>query len=161
MTLEDQGFDRAVIMSALSMEKTQLSRLLALAKSVPKSVVHAIGPAPKAGRPRWTALAERLSELPDMSRLDEVLADPKFQQADTDQRFVRLFNAIAPNRGAAKPRKVAVKTDAGNKIATVERGGDTVTIIVDADGSREFGEFIAAKLLELYQQFEENKEAPI
>jgi len=161
LTLEGQGFDRAVIMSALSMEKTQLSRLLALTKSIPTNLIHAIGPAPKAGRPRWTALAERLSEFPDMSRLDDVLTDPKFQQADTDQRFVRLFNATAPNREAAKPRRVAVKAAAGNKIATVERAGDAVTIIVDADGARDFGEFIAAKLPELYRQFEEKKEAPI
>lgn len=158
LTLEEQGFDRAVIMSALSMEKTQLSRLLSLTKSVPKSVITGIGPAPKAGRPRWNALAERIAALKAHSRLDAALADPKFLEADTDQRFVRLFNALAPKKPAARPNRVVVKAESGQKIATVERTNNSVAVLVDAEGSLEFGEFVAERLRELYRQFESEKE---
>lgn len=160
MTLEEQGFDRSIIMSALSMEKTQLSRLLSLTKSIPKKVILAIGSAPKAGRPRWTALAERLATLKHASQLDEALADAKFLEADTDQRFVCLFNAIAPRKPAAKIAKSIVKALAGQKIATLERTSTTLALVVDAEGSLEFGEFVAARLPELYREFEDRKEQP-
>lgn len=160
LTLEEQGFDRAVIMSALSMEKTQLSRLLSLTKSVPRAVILAIGPAPKAGRPRWTALAERIAALKSPARLDEALADPKFLEADTDQRFVRLFNALAPRRPASKASRQVVKGEGGRTIATVQRTRTTLAVLVDAAGSLEFGEFVAARLPDLYRQFEREEEAP-
>lgn len=160
VTLEEQGFDRSIIMSALSMEKTQLSRLLSLTKSIPKNVILAIGSAPKAGRPRWTALAERLSAMKHATQLDEALGDVKFLEADTDQRFVRLFNAIAPQKPAAKIAKSIVKALAGEKIATLERTSTTLALVVDAEGSLEFGEFVAARLPELYREFEEGKEPP-
>ncbi len=160
VTLQEQGFDRSVIMSALSMEKTQLSRLLSLTKSIPKDVILAIGPAPKAGRPRWTALAERLGVLKNTSRLDEALADQKFQESNTDQRFVRVFNAVAPRKQVAKTTRAVIKAQAGHKIAMVERTGTTLSVVVGADESLEFGEFVAARLPELYRQFEEGKEPP-
>jgi ParB family chromosome partitioning protein len=156
VTLEEQGFDRTVIMSALTMEKTQLSRLLTLTKSIPKAVILAIGPAPKAGRPRWTALGERLEALKDASRLDDALADPKFLEVETDLRFVRLYNSLAPQMPAAKIRRFAIKAEAGQKIATVERTGTTLALHVEE--SIEFGEFVASRLPELFRQFEEGRE---
>mgnify|MGYP003142932386 FL=1 len=160
LTLEEQGFDRAVIMSALSMEKTQLSRLLSLTKSIPRSVIAAVGPAPKAGRPRWSALAERIAGLKNQSRLDAALTDQKFIEADTDQRFVRLFNALAPKKASANSKPSVVKDESGQKIATIQRTSNSVAVVVDGEGSLEFGEFVATRLPELYRQFENEKEKP-
>ncbi|MCW8060567.1 plasmid partitioning protein RepB [Agrobacterium tumefaciens] len=160
LTLEEQGFDRAVIMSALSMEKTQLSRLLSLTKSIPRGVITAIGPAPKAGRPRWHALAERIAAQKSQSRLDDALADPKFTAADTDQRFVRLYNALAPKKSTGKPTRLVVKAESGQKIATIERTNKSLAVVVGAEESLEFGEFVAGRLLDLYREFEGKKERP-
>lgn len=160
LTLEEQGFDRAVIMSALSMEKTQLSRLLSLTKSIPRGVITAIGPAPKAGRPRWNALAERIAALKSQTRLDAAISDPKFLEADTDQRFVRLFNALAPKKTTERSNRLVVKAVDGKKIATVARTNNSISVLVDSEGLLEFGEFVAARLQELYQEFEGKKEKP-
>jgi ParB family protein len=59
--LEDQGFDRTVIMTALSTDKGDLSRYITVARAIPERVARAIGPAGRAGRARWTALADRLA----------------------------------------------------------------------------------------------------
>lgn len=160
LTLEEQGFDRTVIMSALSMEKTQLSRLLSLTKSIPRGVITAIGPAPKAGRPRWNALAERLIAQKSRSRQDSVLNDPKFLEADTDQRFVRLFNALASKKVGGTLDRSVVTAASGQKIATVERTNKSVAVVVDTEGTMEFGEFVAARLVDLFQEFEREKEKP-
>ncbi|PIK69500.1 plasmid partitioning protein RepB, partial [Methylobacterium frigidaeris] len=43
IALEDRGFDRATIMAALAVEKTQLSRLLGIGRAVPAALVAAVG----------------------------------------------------------------------------------------------------------------------
>ena len=58
--LEDGGYDRTTIMAALSTDKGDLSRYISIARSIPEYLVQAIGPAPKAGRARWAALADRM-----------------------------------------------------------------------------------------------------
>jgi ParB family chromosome partitioning protein len=58
--LESSGLPRAAILQALATDKGDLSRYIAVAKAVPIELARAIGPAPKAGRARWLALAEAL-----------------------------------------------------------------------------------------------------
>jgi ParB family chromosome partitioning protein len=59
--LEDAGYDRSVIMAALSTDKSDLSRYIAIARRVPEELARQIGPAAKAGRARWSALVEALA----------------------------------------------------------------------------------------------------
>ena len=61
--LSDAGFDREVIMAALTMSKSHLSTLISVGRRIPTLVIEAIGPAPKAGEPRWIALADSNSML--------------------------------------------------------------------------------------------------
>jgi ParB family chromosome partitioning protein len=152
MALAGRGFDRTLIMSALNMEKTQLSRLMSIGRLIPAEVADAIGPAPKAGRPRWELLAERFENIakPDLSGL---LADPGFRAADTDTRFNRVLDAMSPS----KPGKQATawKNDQGEKIAVIERSDSRVAVVIRTP---EFGEYIAGKLPELYRAFQRRQE---
>jgi len=50
--LEKAGFDREIIMAALMIDKTALSKLISVAIKIPEDVLIAVGPAPKAGRDR-------------------------------------------------------------------------------------------------------------
>ena len=47
MQIEDAGHDRAVIQHALSIDKAEASKLLAVARAVPRDILHAIGKSPK------------------------------------------------------------------------------------------------------------------
>lgn len=152
-TLEEKGFDRAVIMSALGVDKTVLSRLLALTKSISRELITVIGPAPKAGRPRWMAFADRYAALPSKALVDDVLQSAEFKVADSDRRFAMLFDAMAVKRGGSAA-EVVVKAASGEQIATVERSKRKLSVVVDVSRSGAFGEFIAAQLPELYRQFQ-------
>ncbi len=158
VALEERGFDRRVIMAALSMEKTQLSRILALTHSIPRNLVMAIGPAPKAGRPRWGALAERFSHVKDRRIIDEILVDPTFKAADSDTRFLRIFTGLEPRAGGAKPRLTPWTADNGRRIATIERKGTRIAVIVDETEAPAFGEFIASRLPALHREFQRQQE---
>jgi ParB family chromosome partitioning protein len=152
VALEARGFDRQVIMSALSMEKTQLSRLLSLAHSIPRSLAQLIGPAPKAGRPRWVALAERLAQLKNRDALDRLLDCQEFKSADTDSRFVKVFNAVAPQRERREAPEVW-KTDNGTKIASIGRSNGKVSMVFDEKNAPEFADFIASQLGALHEAY--------
>src|SRR5690606_4283612 len=105
-TLLDHGFDRATAMTALSVHKSEMSRLIQVADAIPGVIVRAIGPAPKAGRPRWVELGELLEKDAAGFAMDEISSDG-FRAADSDTRFQRLFDrlkASAQGRGAAKKR---------------------------------------------------------
>jgi ParB family transcriptional regulator, chromosome partitioning protein len=153
VALEDRGFERTTIMSALNMEKTQLSRLISIARAIPSEIGAAIGPAPKAGRPRWTAFVERLVGKDAKAELAALIADPAFRAADSDQRFTRVFNALSPKK-AKKPAKTMPWRDTeGRKLGAVERTPQRVTITVDRKHAPEFGEFLIDRLPEIYAEF--------
>jgi ParB family chromosome partitioning protein len=156
--LETRGFDRRLIMAALAVEKTQLSKLLAVTKSVPRDIVLAIGPAPKAGRPRWTALGERLALLTDERILDEVLRDTKFKEADSDSRFLMLFERVGRQATDTAAVTTPCLSDDGRRVATVERRGTRVCVAIDGRDEPEFGEFLAAQLPGLHREFLRNRE---
>ncbi|SEF15425.1 chromosome partitioning protein, ParB family [Rhizobiales bacterium GAS191] len=153
VSLEERGFDRTVIMSALNMEKTQLSRLISIASAIPRELAIAIGPAPKAGRPRWTALVQRLPERDLHSELGSLLADATFRESDSDQRFVRVFNALAPKKARKSARPTLWRSPDGRKVAAIARAGQRVTITIDQKHTPEFGEFLIAQLPEIYAAF--------
>lgn len=150
LALEAKGYDRRVIMAALSMEKTQLSKLMTLGHSLPRALIEAIGPAPKAGRPRWALLAERLPQARS-GTVDEVQADSKFKNADSDTRFDMVLSALIskPVREGVE----AIKSEQGLKLASVERKGTKVSLQFDEKATPAFAEFVMEQLRELHSTF--------
>lgn len=157
IALEDRGFDRATIMAALAVEKTQLSRLIGIGRAVPAEVVAAIGPAPKAGRPRWTALVEALARDGAGEAVTRLLAAPDFSELSSDDRFARLLAglAVAPPRPAPAP---AVWTNLGGRpVVRVERGRQGTQLTVDDTLEPDFAAYLIQSLPQLYASFTESK----
>lgn len=157
IALEERNFDRRLIMAALTMEKTQLSRLLGVAHSIPIEIARAIGPAPKAGRPRWAALAERLKQGKGRHSISKIFEDTKFKAAGSDARFLLIFNAVAPKPKEQKPSVTAWKGEDGTRVASIERRGTKVSVIVDEKDAPEFGEFLASRLAVLHREFQRQR----
>jgi ParB family chromosome partitioning protein len=157
LALEARGFDRRVIMSSLGMEKTQLSRLMSVAHSVPRGVIEAIGPAPKAGRPRWIALAERLAQTKKASTLETLLESREFKGADTDSRFGQVMAFLSAQRAKKKPE--AINNGQGVKLALVERAGAKINLVFDDSAVPAFADYVAAKLEQLHQSYLADRQA--
>ena len=81
-----------IAQAALSVHKSEMTRLLQVADSIPEYIAQAIGPAPKAGRPRWQALGDLISKDIGGLAMDETRSQP-FRDADSDTRFQRLFGS--------------------------------------------------------------------
>ena len=103
------------MMSALGVDKADLSRLLTLANALPIELIQAIGPAPKIGRPRWHQLAELLNTAATRKHAMAIVAERDFGNADTNQRFTILMRSLRqpaqkPGSGQAKN----IRTKNGN-----------------------------------------------
>ncbi len=156
IALEDRGFDRATIMAALAVEKTQLSRLIGIGRAVPVDIVTAIGPAPKTGRPRWTALVEALAREGAGEVVGRVLATPDFSELSSDDRFARLFSALtAP---APRPAPVpAVWTTLGDGRWCGSTAAAKAPSSLDDSLEPDFAAYLIQSLPQLYAAFAESK----
>jgi ParB family chromosome partitioning protein len=151
-SLEDQGFDRATVMAALTVHKAEMTRFIAVARSIPLDIIQAIGPAPKAGRPRWMALANRLEGKHAAHALERLFADPGFKSADSDTRFVRVHAALDPTP-AKTTKSDAWRNNRGQPIVQIDRSAAVTRLAIDEKFAPEFGAFLIEKLPKLYDEF--------
>lgn len=154
--LEDKGFDRTVIMDALSTDKGELSKLISVARAVPHEIVEAIGSAPKAGRRRWLVLAELMENGQARRAAERTARSIGRESFDTDERFQRVLTAAFSTSRTA-PQKSAWRSVTGQVSAKITRSQRSVVLAIDQDP--EFGEFIASQLDELYEAFRSRAKA--
>ena len=155
--LRDLGYDRKAISEAVNVDKTLLSRFLAVADRVPPEVVRAIGAAPGIGRDRWLALAELCAASGwDPEAMTALVAGaPGVEGRNaSDARFEALFDALSrrprprPRRGAA-PREV-IRTPEGEAIATAARSDRGLTLAFPGAGAAGFADWLVEALPALH-----------
>lgn len=152
--LEEAGHDRATLMQALAIDKTALSRLIAVANRMPSDIVEAVGPAPAAGRDRWLALARAYAEQCLARPVDPLLESQSFLSASSNRRFDLLYRHLT--RTAARPPKPVVRewrSRSGAMVATVSRGEGCFALAMDCAGARSFGDFLLSRMDALYEDY--------
>lgn len=177
--LESSGLPRAAILQALATDKGDLSRYIAVAKAVPIELAQAIGPAPKAGRARWLALAEAVmsagwgkpasgaaqgagalrGKLVD--RVHATLEKSAFAAADSDTRFAMVMAALSPKLPKARPMRpkpLDLKDADGWLIGrlthgTGSDGRDMAAITLTGDDPPGFATFLASEIPGLHSRW--------
>jgi ParB family chromosome partitioning protein len=161
-TLIDHGFDRATAQAALAVHKSEMSRLLQVAEAIPVNFVRAIGPAPKAGRPRWVMLGELIGMDAGGLALQELRSE-QFRAADSDTRFQRLYARLersALNRVLkAKPGPQKIADGKGRAIGELARSGKAARLTIPDSAGKGFADYVAARLPGLYAAFRDADEA--
>ncbi|MCP3477956.1 plasmid partitioning protein RepB (plasmid) [Bradyrhizobium sp. CCGUVB1N3] len=153
--LEGRGFTRAALMSALSVQKGNLSTMISLARDLPEELIVAIGAAPKIGRPRWEQLAS-LANQGD-AKWRDVITEPSFPTVPSDARFERVLKALV--RRPKKPTTQVVKADDGKQVARVERAKDQFRLTIDNRHAPDFGAYLVDQLPEIYAAFRRRGDA--
>ncbi|MBB4952023.1 ParB family chromosome partitioning protein [Agrobacterium vitis] len=133
--LVERGFDRKVIGDALSVQKSELSRLIQVAESVPDRFARAIGPAPKAGRERWMSLGQLLSNEQGQARAAGLLATDEFRSWPSDERFQKLYEALSRKAPVERAEPEDVRGPDGRTFARVMRQGRRLKVefLAEAD----------------------------
>lgn len=165
LRLEDGGFQRALIQTALSVDRQEASKLVTVARAVPQWIVTAIGRAPKVGRPRWQELAELLKETGTETKIRKATEHATFRHKDSDERFavvLRAAKAKAKNEAssASKNRALVAKLSDGTEIARLAVSGKSCKIQIDRTRDEDFASFVMQQLPELYSSFKDQAQSP-
>jgi ParB family chromosome partitioning protein len=152
IALDDHHYSRETIEAALTVDRTMAARLLALGRRIPSEIIKAVGPAPKAGRPRWVQLADLLEKDGNRKKALRLVGSQEFVSADTDTRFIRLIDALTEKSDTG-----SWVEQAGRRIARIEKAGGKIKFIIDAKQEAQFAEYLAENLNEIYAQFQSAK----
>jgi len=160
-SLEEGGYTRDTIMAALAIDKTGLSRLISTATKIPRHLIEAIGPAPKAGRDRWTELATRLEASGALDKAKAAGAREGFAENPTDERFASIFAATTPTPPATGSRASAIKGPDGKAIATFKEDARGITLSIAKKQVGGFGAYLTKALPQLYEAYTRETQAPV
>jgi ParB family transcriptional regulator, chromosome partitioning protein len=151
-SLLERGFDRATAQAALSVDKTEMSRLLQVADAIPFQIARAIGPASKAGRPRWMALGALLAGEAAQVKAEDEISSTAFQELDSNARFQRVFDRVS-RRAPANALPIKVMSASGAVIAQVTRKTNATLIEIPDGAGQGFADYLAAELPRLLTGF--------
>ncbi len=147
------GFERKVIGEALSVQKSELSRLLQVVEAVPDALIRAIGAAPKAGRDRWMKLGELLmSEAARAAAMAEV-AGAAFQASASDERFQLVFNQLSKPEKSQPSEPTQFKDSKGKVFAQLHTDGRRSRIEFLPGIDRRFVDEAMKALVQQYNAF--------
>ena len=165
LRLEEIGRNRTVIQQALAVDRAEASRLISVARGVPRDVAETIGKAAKAGRPRWVEFAEALKAPAAVKRVRKAIAEASFASAPPDERFVRAFLAAKGEVETTRRRQQAIRVNdaTGAQVARVRGALREIRVELHEPTGRRFAGFLAERLPDLLKEFGENRkreEAP-
>ncbi|SHO66902.1 chromosome partitioning protein, ParB family [Pseudoxanthobacter soli DSM 19599] len=161
LKLEQAGHPRAVVQAALTIDRAEASKLVAVARAVPADIVAAIGRAPRIGRGRWQAFGAAVEQPGALGRIRTRMAAADFAGLDSDGRFGALLAAAAAPAKAAgageakasEPGSGVVSAASGAKIARVDRSRKETRIILDRGDQDGFAAFLVEALPELFERY--------
>jgi ParB family transcriptional regulator, chromosome partitioning protein len=114
--LESRRFQRDIICLALSIDKTEVSRMISVATALPRELVEAIGSAPKTGRRRWMELAKAVEQVNWPAEKERVLAVCRDGgAAASDERFDLALQDLS-RRQAHSEADAESRTGAGFRV---------------------------------------------
>ncbi|AFL50772.1 ParB family chromosome partitioning protein [Sinorhizobium fredii] len=151
--LEDRGFSRETIMSALGVDKAALSKMITVVRRLPVEVIEAIGAAPAFGRRRWMELADRLENDGRRAKALAHVRQNAFSEMDSDRRFETLFAILTETKARARA-ETWLAPDRTRPVRI--RDSDTETTLAFSNKAAPgFAEFVRQRLDALYLEYQQ------
>ncbi|MDQ0304996.1 plasmid partitioning protein RepB [Ancylobacter polymorphus] len=157
--------DNAIILKALSIDRTTLSKMLSVA-ALPASVLEAIGEAKGVGRDRWYELKLLMDKPSNQDVAFEVIKEEGFASLPSDTRFDRLVQRLkavrSRKRPQAGPEKRIWSPTGGSVSADITADAKRFTLAIKAKSSeaRAFGDYLSENLDRLYEAFRRDSTQP-
>lgn len=151
--LEDRGFSRDTIMSALGVDKAALSKMITVVRRLPVEVIEAIGAAPSFGRRRWMELADLLEREGNRTKALAHMRQAAISTLKSDQRFEKLFAFLS----VAKEQTTTetwIAPDRTRAVRVRETASET-TLAFSKKAAPGFGDFVRQRLHSLYLEFQQ------
>ncbi|RYG70681.1 plasmid partitioning protein RepB [bacterium] len=156
--LEDLGYDRELIILALTANASSVSKMMSVTERIPLSVIEAIGAAPAIGRERWVELSLLVGKATNADKVSETVSSEEFRALPSDDRFSRLYFVLNNTNRPAKKAEVPVnlsKWQPSDRAvqAEIRNSGRVFSLSMKAKNAGSFGEYLSQRLDALYEQF--------
>ncbi|MCW0001767.1 plasmid partitioning protein RepB [Pararhizobium sp. YC-54] len=145
----NKQFPREIVIAAMSIDKSNLSKMLLLVDALPSELIDAIGAAPGVGRPSWQQLAELIEKAASPSDATRFAASEDVQVLPSADRFKVVVSHLKPSR-IARGLPGVMSTSDGDRLAQVKQSKSKVEITIDRKATPDFAAFVLEHLPALY-----------
>lgn len=148
-------FTREIIVAAMSIDRADVSRMMALVDALPADLVDAIGPAPGVGRGNWQQLAELVEKFPELPKVLDLARS--LSALPSEDRFKKVISYLKPARlGRGAPDVLSTST--GSRLAQVKNSRAKLEITIDKKATPDFATFVLERLASLYEEYQASNE---
>ncbi|SOC81839.1 chromosome partitioning protein, ParB family [Ensifer adhaerens] len=156
--LEELGYGRDVIGSALAANAAALSKMVSVTSRIGEGILSAIGPARGVGRERWVELSLLAGKESNAERIEEIVSDPSFRGQSSDERFNGLYLALKQGDRPVRKSKPAAKLEGWqtkDKLVSAQfsQSAGAFSMTLKAKSGPDFGRFVAENLDRLYSEY--------
>lgn len=148
--------DNAIVMTALALDRSTLSKMLAVA-GLPEKVLRAIGPAKGIGRDRWYEMKLLLERPSHYDAAIAVIEGEGFAELPTEERFAAVERRLKAkqSRSRSEPGRQSWAPRDGAIAAEMLAEGRKFTLAIKAKGpdATAFGRYLSDNLDRLYDDF--------
>lgn len=153
--MDEAGVKPRDIYAALSIDDAELARMRGVYRTIPRSVIEAIGRAPKVGRPRWGEFARLFATHADAEeRVLKTLSADRISKLASDDRFRHALSALQSPAAAARAEPVPVLSSSGKPLGTLKLTDKEFRLTLSGPRGEAFAAFLAAELPDLVERFE-------
>jgi ParB family chromosome partitioning protein len=145
-----ERFARDVITAAMSVDKSDLTRMFNIVDALPADLIDAIGRAPGVGRRSWielTELLEKASSPEDATRYAQTL-----KSLPSQDRFKSMIAHLKPRRITRGAPDVLSGPD-GQRLAQVKQNKTKVELTIDRKAMPDFAAFVLEQLPSIYAEY--------
>jgi ParB family transcriptional regulator, chromosome partitioning protein len=153
LRLEDAGFERRVTQSALSVDRAEVSKLIAVAKAIPRDVIEGIGRAPAVGRGRWQLFAGAVKNSDALKRVRLGIQGPRLSGLPGEARFSILLSAANKSASAQTRRPAPILSPAGFEIARMAFTDTDLKLTMRRTDNEGFAEYLVGRIPELFEAY--------
>ncbi|MXN48722.1 plasmid partitioning protein RepB [Shinella kummerowiae] len=147
----NERFSRDVVMTALSVYKSDLSNMLSVVTRIPTDIVDAIGPAPGVGLKSWVGLADLLGQDSALEHASSFLRSAGAKTLPSPDRFKSLVASLKP-ASAKRGLPDLLTTPTGVRLAQVTKSKARLDISIDRRATPEFAAFVLERLPALFEE---------
>jgi ParB family chromosome partitioning protein len=148
----NKQFPREIVIAAMSIDKSNLSKMLLLVDALPSALIDAIGAAPGVGRSSWQQLAELLEKAASAADVVEYAMSKEVQALTSADRFKAIIANLKPSR-IARGLPAVMSTPDGTRIAQVTQSKAKLEITIDRKAAPDFAAFVLEQVPALYQAY--------
>lgn len=147
----NKQFSREIVIAAMSIDKSNLSKMLLIVDALPSELIDAIGAAPGVGRPSWQQLAELLERVASPVEAINFANSTEVQTLSSADRFKAVIDHLKPRR-IARGLPNVMSTPDGDRLAQVTQSKSKLEITIDRKAAPDFAAFVLEHLPALYQE---------